>query len=173
MPAGQQRQYARWLAAETYRNWTGPWYHAYHYCRAGLPPEWPVRPLLPTDSYQPMGVALLYDERIGPRNFQHLFTLLRDRVVAQGYRVAHSDERHLAGHTPDEIIAKYVLHPLPTDSECRSLCDQRFGQVTLDLVRRERQPLLLRLIATPLLDPIFTKAPPFDELLKLILGCDA
>lgn len=159
--------------AETYRNWTGPWYHAYHYSRAGLPLEWPVRPLGHPDGGPPTGVALLYDERIGPRNFQHLFTLLRDRVVAQGYRVAHADERDVAGCSPRQTIAKYVLHPLPADSACRKLCDQRFGQVTLDLVRCERRPILLRLMATPLLDPIFTKAPSFDELLKVILGCDA
>ena len=179
---GQQRRFTRWQAARTYLNWTGPWFKAYHYRRAGLPPAGPVQPLRSPESDgtgPPHGVALLYDERIGPINFRHLFTLLRVRVLALGYRVAHADQHPCPhGLHPADIIEKYVLHPLPTPSgpEAASgagCCNQRFGQVTVDLLRRDRQPVMIRLRATPLPDAIFTKAPSFDELLARVLGGDA
>ena len=180
---GQQRRFGRWQAARTYLNWTGPWFKAYHYRRAGLPVAWPVQLLLaPGGSGPPLGVALLYDERIGPVNFRHLFTLLRVRILALGYRVAHADQ-HPCPHRlhPADTIEKYVLHPVPASTALDSAgsqsgpgsCNQRFGQVTVDLLRRDRQPVMIRLLAAPLPDPIFTKAPPFDELLQLVLGCDA
>lgn len=171
---GQRRQFLRWRTARVYLNWTGPWFKAYHYCRAGLPAAWPVQPLMARDGAgPPRGVALLYDERIGPVNFRHLFTLLRERVLALGYRVAHADQHALTGAVhADDTIEKYVLHPLPSPAADPGPCNQRFGQVTLDLVRRGRQPIMLRLSALPLPDVVFTRAPPFDELLRQVLGCD-
>ncbi len=138
-------------------------------------PAWPVQPLGHEQGGAPNGIALIYDERIGPVNFAHLFTLLRDRVVAVGYKVAHADQRRHRCPTHSETIEKIVLHPLPTtdDTTGPACCNQQFGQVTLDLVRRETRPVFMRLIAIPIPDPIFTAAPPFDELLKLVLGCDA
>ncbi len=171
---GQQQQFVHWRAARVYLNWTGPWYKAYHYRRAGLPTAWAVEPLTPEAGGPPGGVALLYDERIGRVNFKHLFTLLRERVLALGYRVAHADRRPCPGGAhPDDTIEKYVLHPLPSPAADASLCNQRFGQVTVDFVRRAQQPMMLRLHSSPLPDAIFTPAPTFDELLRHVLGCDA
>ncbi|MBC7448257.1 MAG: hypothetical protein H7330_09385 [Hymenobacteraceae bacterium] len=171
---GRQRQFARWRAECVYLNWTGPWFKAYHYRRAGLPTAWPVEPLAP-DGGPPRGVALLYDERIGQINFSHLFTLLRERVIALGYRVAHADQHTspILGHPAGDTIEKYVLHPIPSPVSEEGPCNQRFGQVTVDLVRRDHQPMMLRLQAAPLPGAIFTTAPPFDELLRHVLGCDA
>ena len=120
-------------------------------------------------------MALLYDARIGPRNFGYLFTLLRERVIALGYRVAHADQHPCpAALHPADVVEKVVLHPLPDPTHGAHPLDQRFGQVTVDLVRRDRQPLLLRLLAAPLPETCgFSKAPPFDELLRRVLGCDA
>ncbi len=174
--AEQQQRFGRWQAAKIYLNWTGPWYKAYHYCRAGLPPAWPVKLLTGGIGTPPHGVALLYDERIGPVNFEHLFALLRERVLALGYRVAHAD-RHASPHRQhtSDTIEKYLLHPLPTPGPDGGpgACNQRFGQVTVDLLRRDDSPVMVRLLAMPLPGAIFTKAPTFDELLKLVLGCDA
>ena len=174
-----RRQFTRWVKARVYRNWTGPWFKAYHYHRAGLRPAWPVQPLPPAAAHTPLrGVALLYDERIGPVNFDFLFTLLRERVLALGYRVAHADEHACAANPAVDSVRKYVLHPLPvaeaapapaTEAGC---CNQRFGQITVDMVRRHRQPLMIRLLTMPLPGAAFTPAPSFDELLLKLLGHD-
>lgn len=166
-----QRQFARWVAARTYLNWTGPWFRAYHYQRAGLPTEWPVEALQPDASAR--GLVLFYDARIGGANFHHLFRLLRDRILAQGYHVAQADERRWAGSGKGESLAKYVLHPRPGTCVAEQACDQRFGQVTLDLVSRGREPAFLRLLALPLPGTVFNPARPFDELVERVLGVDA
>ncbi len=177
-PDRLRRQHERWVEAETYRNWTGPWFKAYHYKRAGLPPHWPLE-ILASDanlmpSTGPTGVALLYDERFGGSNFQHLFRLLRDRIIDLGYELRQADERTWQGAAHTETLAKYLLLPQPgTCAETGGL-NQRFGQVCLDLLTRNRRPAFIRLLITPLPDADRLFAPPrsFDDLLATILGCD-
>ena len=164
--ARQERAYAEWLETTDYEPWLRAWFKAYHYRKAGLPAQWRVELLRAADH---AGVVLYYDERIGAESFTHLFQLLKDRVLALGYNLALSDERCGKCAQYTQHLARHTLRPQPADTACRKYCNQRYGQVTVDLVRIDFAPGFIRLVAKPLPGEVFSAAKPFDELLKAVL----
>lgn len=144
----------------------GPFYKAYHYQKAGLPnPQFRVQ-LLREDGRQ--GALFFYDPSIGPGNFRHLLDFIRDRVLALGYNLATSDQRSLQHPTYTETTYKHFLKPQPRDCTETGRCNQRFGNIMVDLVSINGQPGFLRLFSNPYDNDIFTPAQTFDEMLEAI-----
>ena len=163
----QERDRTRWLKQQVYLNWAGPYFKAYHFSKAGIQGQQLRVQLLEEAGRH--GAVLLYDPSIGPGNFRHFFDLLRDRVQALGYNVSTSDQRTLHHERYTETIEKHFLKPLPNDCATTGRCNQRYGSVTVDLVRVNGQPGFIRFVSNPYADDIFTPAHTFDELMAAVL----
>ncbi|SNC63731.1 hypothetical protein SAMN06265337_0938 [Hymenobacter gelipurpurascens] len=164
--AAEERIRQQWIEDQVYLNWMGPFYKAYHYQKAGLPnPQFRVQ-LLREDGRQ--GALFFYDPSIGPGNFRHLLDFIRDRVLALGYNLATSDQRSLQHPTYTETTYKHFLKPQPRDCTETGRCNQRFGNIMVDLVSINGQPGFLRLFSNPYDNDIFTPAQTFDEMLEAI-----
>ncbi|GGF09805.1 hypothetical protein GCM10011383_21260 [Hymenobacter cavernae] len=170
--AAEQRAHTQWVAQQVYLNWAGPYFKAYHFCKAHITSGQGLRAQLLNDGGR-HGAVFFYDTSIGPGNFQHFFDFLRDRVLDLGYNLSTSDQRthHQPSYT--ETIYKHFLKPQPKDCTETGRCNQRFGTVTIDLVMINKQPGFIRFSSNPYQDAIFTPAHTFDELLDLVLNLPA
>lgn len=167
--AAEQRAHAQWIAQQVYLNWAGPYFKAYHFCKAHITNGQGLRVQLLEEAGR-RGAVFFYDPSIGPGNFRHFFDFLRDRVQALGYNLSTSDKR--THHQPryTETIYKHFLKPEPKDCTETGRCNQRFGTVTVDLVTINKQPGFIRFFSNPYQDAIFTPAHTFDELMGLVLN---
>ncbi|MBT9392440.1 hypothetical protein KLP40_04625 [Hymenobacter sp. NST-14] len=164
----QERVRQQWLEQQVYLNWAGPYFKAYHYQKAGLPGA-PFRVQLARQEGQ-HGAVFLYDPSIGPGNFQHFFDFIRDRVLALGYQLGAADQRTVRHERYSESTQKYFLKPQPHDCTDTGRCNQRYGNVMVDLVSINGQPGFIRLFNNPFKDAIFTPAGSFDELIDQIFN---
>jgi len=167
----QQLAYARWVEQRVYLNWMGPFFKAYHFQKTNVRGRGLRVQLLCECGRQ--GAVFLYDPSIGPGNFRHLFDFIRDRVLALGYRLSTSDQRRLPHPAYTEIIEKHFLKPAPGDCPQTGRCNQRFGNVTVDLVSINNQPGFIRFVSNPYHDSIFAPAHTFDELLDAVFNLPA
>ncbi|SHK46965.1 hypothetical protein [Hymenobacter psychrotolerans] len=165
--AAEEQAHARWVEQQVYLNWAGPYFKAYHFSKAGIQGQGLRAQLL--DEPGRRGVVMLYDPSIGPGNFRHFFDLLRDRVLALGYNLSTSDQRTLHHEQYTETIDKHLLKPRPNDCTATGRCNQRYGNVVLDLVRVNGQPGFIRFFSNPYHDAIFTPPHSFEELLAAVL----
>lgn len=163
----EERVRSRWLAEQVYLNWAGPYFKAYHFRKAGLQGAGLRAQLLAENGRQ--GAVFFYDPSIGPGNFQHFFDFLRDRVLALDYNVSTSDQRTLHHEGYTETIEKHFLKPQPKDCADTGRCNQRFGTVSVDLVRINGQPGFIRFTSNAYHDAIFTPPHSFDELMAAVL----
>ncbi len=164
----QERVRQHWLTEQVYLNWAGPYFKAYHYQKAGLPGA-RFRVQLARKEGQ-RGAVFLYDPSMGPGNFQHFFDFIRDRVLALGYQQGAADQRTVNHEQYAESTQKYFLKPQPHDCTDTGRCNQRFGNVTVDLVSINGQPGFIRLANNPFADSIFTPAGTFDELVDAVFN---
>ncbi|GAB2783452.1 hypothetical protein HNQ93_002308 [Hymenobacter luteus] len=166
--AAEEQTRQQWVARQVYLNWMGPYFKAYHYQKAGLP-NGQFRVELARDAARP-GAVFLYDPSIGPGNFRHLFDFIRDRILALGYHLGASSQRTLHHEQYTETTQKHFLKPQPQDCTATGRCNQRFGNITVDLVSINGQPGFLRLLSNPFADAIFTPAHSFDELMEAVFN---
>ncbi|WP_139922197.1 hypothetical protein [Hymenobacter sp. DG01] len=164
--AAEEQTRQQWVAQQVYLNWMGPYFKAYHYQKAGLPNS-QFRVELARDEARP-GAVFLYDPSIGPGNFRHLFDFIRDRILALGYHLGASSQRTLHHEQYTETTQKHFLKPRPQDCTATGRCNQRYGNITVDLVSINGQPGFLRLLSNPFADAIFTPAHSFDELMEAV-----
>ncbi|MBF9220509.1 hypothetical protein [Hymenobacter ruricola] len=165
---GQARRHARWVEQRVFLNWLGPYYKAYHLRKGGAGGCRGLR-VEPLREHGRQGVLLFFDDSIGPGNFRHFYEHLGERVLALGYHRACADRgvQRRGGHT--EATLKQLFKPNPTDCPKTGHCNQRFGLITIDLVALNGQPFFIRLATNAVLDPCFTPARSFEELLKTLL----
>lgn len=164
----QTAQHAAWVAARAYGEWLGAYFKAYHLAKAGIASQRGLRVELLREAGR-QGALFFFDPAIGRANFEHLYWLLGERVVQQGYHRACHDGRHRKQHKLHEFTLKQLLKPDPTDCAHSGRCNQRFGLVHLDLVVLNGEPLFIRLSTNPVQEAAhFTPAQSFDGLLQLL-----
>lgn len=164
----QARRHARWVEQRVFLNWLGPYYKAYHLRKGGAAGARGLR-VQQLQEKGRQGALFFFDDSIGPGNFRHFFEHLGERLVGLGYHRACADQctKHHAQHR--ETTLKQFFKPNPTDCPETGQCNQRFGLVTIDLVVVDHQPMFIRLTSNPVLEPGFTPAGSYDELLQALL----
>jgi hypothetical protein len=150
-----------------YRNWLGPYFKAYHLRKGGAGGQRGPRVELLTEEGR-QGALFFYEASMGPGNFEHLYQLLGERIVALGYRRACHDCRQRHREQLREHTVKQFFKPNPTDCTTTGRCNQRYGLITLDLVVVNNQPLFIRLTTNALQESSFTPAESFEALLKTV-----
>jgi hypothetical protein len=164
----QARRHAQWVEQRVFLNWLGPYYKAYHLRKGGAGGCRGLQVQLLAEKGR-QGALFVFDPTIGPGNFRHFYEHLGDRIVGLGYRRACADRCTKAHGQHTETTLKQLFKPTPADCPKTGQCNQRFGLVTIDLVSLDGQPMFIRLASNAVLQPGFTTAASFDELLQRLL----
>jgi len=163
----QARRHAQWVEQRVYLNWLGPYFKAYHLQKAGASGARSLRVEMLQESGR-QGVLLYYDDSIGPGNFRHFFEYVGERILTLGYHRACTDQRTQQQHRHTETMVKQLLKPHPSDCPHTGDCNQRYGLITLDFVVMDGAPLFIRVASNAVLQPGFTPACSFDELMRAV-----
>ncbi|WP_242919533.1 hypothetical protein [Pontibacter liquoris] len=164
--ASYEAAYKKWVAAKTYLTWTGPYYKAYHYRKANLTGQYRVQVI---EDQSREGVVFYHDPAIGKSNFNFLFDFLKDRILLQGYRLHSMDKQEVRHARYNEQLEKYFLLPPAADAPGSDLCNQLYGNITLDYIKVNKHPGYIRLLVNSYTDPYFSAPLPFTDLLEKVL----
>jgi hypothetical protein len=165
---GQAQRHARWVEQRVYLNWLGPYFKAYHLRKGGAAGSRGLQVQLLQEPGR-QGALFFFDPTIGPGNFRHFYEHLGERVQALGYHRACADRRARQHQGRTETTLKQLFKPNPTDCPQTGHCNQRFGLITVDLVSVDGHPMFIRLTSNAVLEPGFTPARTFDDLLQALL----
>lgn len=166
-PAQAQR-HARWVEQRVFLNWLGPYYKAYHLRKGGAGGSRGLKVQIMQEPGR-QGALFFFDPTIGPGNFRHFYEHLGERMLGLGYHRGCADQRTKSVSQHTETTLKQLFKPNPTDCPKTGNCNQRFGLVTIDLVAVNGHPMFIRISSNAVMDPCFTPAESFDELLQRLL----
>jgi len=161
--------YKKWVTAQVYLHWTGSFHKAYHYRKAGLAHAFRVQ-LIEEENRK--GAIFFHDPAISTENFNFLFDFLKDRVLELNYRLHSMDALENRHARYKEQVEKYFLLPPASDVPGGSLCNQLYGNITLDYIKINSHPGYIRLRANTYTDPYFSKPQPFMDLLDKLFRPD-
>ncbi|QMU27784.1 hypothetical protein [Adhaeribacter radiodurans] len=161
-----QEEYAHWLQQKTYLNWTPALFKSYHFDKAGIRPTYKLERI---EQLGKQGVLFFFDDRIGEENFKFLTEFLKDQVIQLGYRLHSADIRTNPKAEFIETIYKYYFTPPPACLANSILCNQLYGNISIDLIHLNAQPSFIRIVANSYLSCAFSKPLPFDDLLDNLL----
>ena len=103
----------------------------------------------------------------------HLFDLLKEKVLDLGYRSYVSDSRTYGKNEWVENLQRHYLKP-PTNLRKAvskdEKFDQRFGNITIELLTRDDQIFHLKFSATGYRDHLFSEVEDFRDLMQGILS---
>jgi hypothetical protein len=102
------------------------------------------------------------------RDINHLFDLLKEQLRNVGYKGNNSSSRTYNRPNWVERLDRHYLKPPIAFVEDGVRMDQRFGNVTIELLFRNDKPHLLRFSATSYVDRNYEKAENFDDLMKVL-----
>lgn len=91
--------------------------------------------------------------------------LLRDRLLAQDYRLVISDRRI----REDSMVDKHYLKPR-LERQQQGPVHQRYGNITIELTHRRGEPVRLTLIATHYQDSHYHPPEDFRDLLERLFA---
>jgi hypothetical protein len=98
----------------------------------------------------------------------HFFDFLKDQMKGLNYKVQISDTRTYNQKNWVETVERHYLKPRPR-FEAGKKIDQRFGNVTIELVLRNDRVYQLKLQATSYRDHLYQEAEEFRDLMQAIL----
>ncbi len=118
-----------------------------------------------------MGFAIHFHKTNYPiRDITHLFDFLKEQVRNIGYRSYTSNSRSYNRLDWVEQLDRHYLKPPIIFREKGELIDQRFGNITIELIYRNSKAFQLKFSATRYPDRVYKKADSFDELMGVING---
>lgn len=113
-------------------------------------------------------VIHFYKTNYNRREITHFFDFLKDQIKQLNYKVQISDTRTYSRNEWVETVERHYLKPRPQFEEGKKI-DQRFGNVTIELVLRNDQVYQLKLQATAYRDRLYDEAEEFRDLMQAIL----
>lgn len=137
---------------------------AYHYQKAGITGSWQIHVF---HSRYANGFAVDFPAEMSAMDFQHLFDLLRDRVLAMDYRLANSDRRFAEKPEFVETIEKHYLKPPIQKSE--PPIDQHYGNILIELIKHDEEPRHIKLMANIYNDRLYQSPRSFEEFMDRLL----
>ncbi len=104
------------------------------------------------------------------RDVMHLFDFLQERVLTLGYRKYTSDSRTYNRPNWVERIDRHYLKPSINFGRAKGeKVNQRFGNITIEVLMRNDKVHNLKFSATSYSDHKFQEADSFDELMRGIM----
>ena len=111
--------------------------------------------------------------RYSQRDVNHFFDYLKEQVLLLGYRTQISDTRSYQRASWVESIDRHYLKPGPTfkiKAPENGQFEQKYGNVMIELERRNDKVYNLRFRATSYKDRLFKEASDFKELMQNIMA---
>lgn len=117
------------------------------------------------------GFLLHYDQnKLGKKDFQFLFDLLRDRVIMHDYRLYMSDSRQQVRQGQVHHIERHYLKPRLYNLNPSDQVNQQFGNITLEYLLINDVPQHLKLIVNVYSDYKYTQPRPYNDLLRMLVA---
>lgn len=116
------------------------------------------------------GFLLMYTPHVmSPKDLQHLFDFLKERVLAHGYSTYMSDVRRKVKNDEVETIERHYLKPRLKANKGAEPQEQLFGNITIEHTLLDDEPQHIKFIANIYTDHKFTEAGHYNDLLKLLV----
>jgi hypothetical protein len=120
-------------------------------------------------SPQANGFYFTYEERFGPEEYSFYFDSLRDRVLALGYSLYHSNREFKNKPNHVEKTETHYLKPIQTKEQMQTnIADQKYGNVIIDLVFVNNDPSYLKVMVNVYSDSLYTEALPFSAFMEQV-----
>ncbi|MCF8238694.1 MAG: hypothetical protein K9I85_11090 [Saprospiraceae bacterium] len=142
--------------------------HAYNVYRAGMDPEDTELDFMEFRTSSGFIIHLKDDESAG-KEAPFIMDGLRDKILASGYRQTISERRIIQRKNRKEILERYYLKP-PMDHQPGGAADQRFGNITIELLSCGQYPCNLKFITTAYPGRAHKPACSFGELMELLIA---
>lgn len=113
-------------------------------------------------------VIHFYKTNYNRKEVTYFFDFLKDQMKGLNYKVQISDTRTYNRKDWVETVERHYLKPRPQFEEGKKI-DQRFGNVTIELVLRNDKLYQLKLQATSYRDHLYGEAEEFRDLMQAIL----
>ncbi len=118
------------------------------------------------DTPSSKGFAVHYtNEQVPTRQCRFFLDFLREKVLELPYRQTLADRRVYMVKNDVETLERYYLKPRQNRTS-NKLINQRFGNITIELVLRNDRPHQLRFRATAYNDRLYAEAGAFKELFQ-------
>ncbi len=108
------------------------------------------------------GFAITYNPEFDPTQFSFLFDLFAERVKEMGYKTSVSDL--IMSEKKDYIETKEKHYLKPIVDQAEGPIDQKFGNVTVELIKIDEVPSFIRLMAHAYNDRQYKTPSSFDFL---------
>ncbi|MCB0630745.1 MAG: hypothetical protein R2824_01940 [Saprospiraceae bacterium] len=161
---------------EAYKSWTGSLIK--HRLVGWLSAQYAIYRVLPQDIDEALdfldtpsskGFAVhFYKTNYTRREVTHFFDYLKEQIRGLNYKVQLSDTRTYNRPNWVETVERHYLKPRPGFEKGKKV-NQRFGNVTIELILRDDQVHQLRLQATTYHDHMYDKAQEFHDLMQAVL----
>ncbi len=113
-------------------------------------------------------VIHFYKTNYNRQEVSHLFDFLKDQVKALNYKVQISDTRTYNRENWVETVERHYLKPRP-GKDRKEKINQRFGNITIELLLRDDRVYQLKFQATAYRDHQYEEAEKFRDLMLAIL----
>lgn len=114
-------------------------------------------------------VIHFYKTRYTKREATYFFDYLKEQVRNLGYRLQVGDIRTYNRPNWVETVERYYLKP-PPDFQSKEKFNQRFGNITIELLLKNDAVFNLRFRATTYNDHLFKEADEFHDLMQMVLA---
>lgn len=116
------------------------------------------------------GFVLYYDEGlVTDIDMRHLLDYFKDQMLMVGYSIYMSDVKNQLNNGVVETIERHYLKPKFDYNEETGRIAQRFGNITIEYLRENNQPMSLRLLSNIYSGHKYTYARPFEELMEVLV----
>lgn len=162
-----QAAYHHWILTDSKDNLTNYLRQHYDAFRQGKERN---KQLIWLQSPKIKGFVFKYDAAIATvADFQHLFDYLKAQLLPLGYRSYVSDVKQYARKDYVEKIERHYLKPKFDWDEETGISNQLFGNMTIEQLLHNDQPIQIKFTCTPYVDRKWTLALPFEELMEKVL----
>ncbi len=106
------------------------------------------------------------DEKL---EFSYFFDWLKERMLEMEYRTYMSDVRNFVRENHVERKERHYLKPSYRLNIGKDIAEQLFGNITIEQLFHDDQPIKIQFLCTAYRDHKFKEAKGFDELMKYVL----
>jgi hypothetical protein len=155
--------FARWCQNPKTPEFLGHIFKNYHYYKSGITSQQLDIHLL--DSVGANGFALIQHQSFDKYALICLMEWIKSKILAKNYNL-QSAERHISDKkTFVETLERYYFKPdIHAQAMAGEICNQQFGNITLEYIKTDNKPQYLKIMASFYQDRLFTTVLSFDEL---------
>lgn len=172
--------FARWQQHTNTKPLLEKIFKNYHYQKSGINSKQMDIHIL--QSVGANGLAIMQDKNFDKYTLICVMEFLKTKILSKRYTL-QSAERHVteknftqknnnenatfSQNSFVETLERYYFKPdIHAQAMAGEICDQQYGNITLEYIKTDNTPQYLKILVTFYQDRLFTPALPFDDFLK-------